>query len=250
MVFVIFNLLLLQIMLLSKQIYLEIGGASHMPKNRLWFPRTIIVVMFVIISSGLATFSLFTQQEFRKFIGWGQYTDYEVDWAPQLPAPHGDPTEIEGDDEKHEGKTIQMSWKDKILGTINESIKNNKKLWITTLIITATIILAFLYFKKKKTTESSPTLRPKQQVNTETTTTIADEHKSDINSIHNEIRQALIKWEKNLPKHNRRKPYETMQKWLSRLNKPANIIPIYEKVRYGEREYSASDLELVKLWTK
>ncbi|WP_090918019.1 MULTISPECIES: hypothetical protein [unclassified Bacillus (in: firmicutes)] len=58
-----------------------------MPKNRLWFSRMMIVVMFVIISWGLSTFSLFTQQEFRKFIGWGQYTDYEVDRAPQLPAP-------------------------------------------------------------------------------------------------------------------------------------------------------------------
>lgn len=236
-------------MLLSKQIYLEIGGASHMPKNRLWFPRMIIVVMFVIISSGLATFSLFTQQEFRKFIGWGQYTDYEVDWKKQMPAPDGELTELE-DEGDYEGQPIQLPLKDKILNTINESIKNNKKSWIITLIITATIILAFLYFKKKKPTESSPTLRPKQQVNTETTTTIADEHKSDINSIHNEIRQALITWEKTLPKHNRRKPYETMQKWLSRLDKSANIIPIYEKVRYGEREYSASDLELVKLWTK
>ena len=236
-------------MLRSIQIYLEIGGASHMPKNRLWFPRTIIIVMFAVISSGLATFSLFTQQEFRKFIGWGQYTDYEVDWKKQMPAPDGELTELE-DEGDYEGQPIQLPLKDKILNTINESIKNNKKSWITTLIITATIILAFLYFKKKKPTESSPTLHPKQQVNTETTTTIADEHKSDINSIHNEIRQALIKWEKTLPKHNRRKPYETMQKWLSRLNKPANIIPIYEKVRYGEREYSASDLELVKLWTE
>ncbi|WP_141771645.1 hypothetical protein [Bacillus sp. 491mf] len=233
-----------------EQTNLETGVALRMPKNRLWFSRTIIVVMFVIISSGLSTFSLFTQQEFRKFIGWGHYYNYEADWNGKPPGiPSDEAYEIKDDNEKLEGQPIQMSWKVKILGTINESIKNNKKSWLTTLIITATIILAFLYFKKKKPTESYPTLRPKQQVNTETTP-IADEHSNDIHSIHNEIRQALIKWEKTLPKHNRRKPYETVQQWLSRLNKPANIIPIYEKVRYGEREYSASDLELVKLWTK
>ena len=221
-----------------------------MPKNRLWFSRMMIVVVFVVISWGLSTFSLFTQQEFRTFIGWGKYTDYEVDWAPQLPAPHGDPTEITDDNEKHEGQSIQISWKDKILGAINETIQNNKKSLKAILIITSTIILAFLYFKKKKhrkSTESSSTLRPIQQTRTETTT-IADEHNNDINSIHNEIRLELMNWEKKLPKHNRRKPYETMQQWLQRINKPATIIPIYEKVRYGEKEYSASDLESVRHW--
>ncbi|MEH7461606.1 hypothetical protein V7166_05705 [Bacillus thuringiensis] len=145
-----------------------------------------------------------------------------------------------------------MPWKDKILGAINEineTIQNNKKSWITIIIITATIILAFLYFKKKKSIQSAPIIRPTQQTHAETTT-ITDEHHNDIHLIHNEIRQELIKWEKNLPKHNRRKPYETVQRWLLRLNKPTNIIPIYEKVRYGEKEYSASELELVRRWVK
>ncbi|HDX9578489.1 TPA: hypothetical protein ROX88_002026 [Bacillus pseudomycoides] len=218
-----------------------------MPKNQLWFSQVMIVVVFIVISVGLSTFSLFTQQEFRTLIGWGKYTEYEVDQAPKMLAPDV-LIEIE-DDGNHEGQPIQISWKDKILGTINDSIQNNKKLWITVLIITATIILTFLYFKKKKLANSTPTLRPKQQAYTKTTT-IADEHTNNIISIHNEIRQELIKWENTLPKHNRRKPYETVQQWLLRLNKPANIIPIYEKVRYGEKEYSASDLELVKLWAK
>ncbi|MFI8707039.1 hypothetical protein ACIGHG_08135 [Bacillus sp. NPDC077411] len=229
-----------------------VAVALRMPKNRLWFSRMIIVVMFVIISWGLSTFSLFTQQEFRKFIGWGQYTDYEVDRAPQLPAPHGDPTEIESDDNDKESP-IQMSWKDKILDkildTINKTIQNNKKSWITIIIITSTIILAFLYFKKKKSAESISNVHSIQQTHKETTT-IADEHNNDIHSIHNEIRLELIKWEKKLPKHNKRKPCETLQQWLLRLNKPTNIIPIYEKVRYGKKKYSTSDLESVKLWTK
>ncbi|MCM3735421.1 hypothetical protein M3215_06215 [Bacillus cytotoxicus] len=219
-----------------------------MPKNQLWFSQVMIVVAFIVISVGLSTFSLFTQQEFRTLIGWGKYTEYEVDQAPKMPAPHGDSTEIKNND-NHKGRLIQISWKDKILGTINDSIQNNKKSWITILIITATIILAFLYFKKKKVTKSISNVRSIQKPHTETTTK-TDETNHDIRSIHNEIRQELIKWENNLPKHNRRKPYETVQQWLLRLNKPANIIPIYEKVRYGEKEYSASDLELVKLWAK
>ncbi|WP_020062951.1 hypothetical protein [Bacillus sp. 123MFChir2] len=222
-----------------------------MPKNRLWFSRTIIVVLFIIISWGLSTFSLFTQQEFRKFIGWGHYYNYEADWKKQMPAPHDDPIEIE-DDGDQEGPPIQIPWKDKILGAINETIQNNKKSWLTIIIITATIILAFLYFKKKKhrkSTESPSIVRPIQQTHTETTP-MADKHNNDINSIHNEIRLELMKWEKNLPKHNRRKSYETVQRWLLRLNKPTNIIPIYERVRYGEKEYSASELELVRRWVK
>lgn len=236
----------------TEQTNLKTGVALLMPKNQLWFSRTIIVVLFIIISWGLSTFSLFTQQEFRKLIGWGHYYNYEADWKKQMPAPHGDPTEITDEDEKHEGPPIQIPpipWKDKILGAINETIQNNKKSSITILIITSTIILAFLYFKKKKSIRPASIVRPTQQTRTETTT-ITDEHNNDIHLIHNEIRQELIQWEKNLPKHNRRKPYETVQRWLLRLNKPTNIIPIYEKVRYGEKEYSASELELVRRWVK
>lgn len=69
-------------------------------------------------------------------------------------------------------------------------------------------------------------------------------------SIHNEIRQEFIQWEKRLDKHKKRKAYETIQQWFQRIGKSPAIIPIYEKIRYGEKEYSLEDLEKVKFWVE
>ncbi|HDX9579803.1 TPA: hypothetical protein ROX88_003406 [Bacillus pseudomycoides] len=97
--------------------------------------------------------------------------------------------------------------------------------------------------------KASPILhRPKQVKPKEGSLNINSEKASIV--IHSEIRQELIKWEKKLDDHKRRKPHETMQQWLLRIKKSPNIIPIYEKVRYGEKEYSVEDLEFVKCWIK
>ena len=57
------------------------------------------------------------------------------------------------------------------------------------------------------------------------------------------IRQTLVEWERTLPFHEQRRPYETMQQWLSRICRTQDIIPIYESVRYGEKTYTELDVE-------
>ncbi|WP_243523368.1 hypothetical protein [Bacillus pseudomycoides] len=63
-----------------------------------------------------------------------------------------------------------------------------------------------------------------------------------------EVRAMLIKWELTLPKFEKRRLQETMQQWFSRIHKGDTIIPIYEKVRYGEGTASNEELQVMRRW--
>ncbi|MFJ8354660.1 hypothetical protein ACIQ69_14965 [Bacillus paramycoides] len=63
-----------------------------------------------------------------------------------------------------------------------------------------------------------------------------------------EVRALLIKWELTLSKFEKRRLQETVQQWFSRIHKNSDIIPIYEKVRYGEETASNEELQLMRKW--
>ncbi|WP_026049195.1 hypothetical protein [Bacillus bingmayongensis] len=63
-----------------------------------------------------------------------------------------------------------------------------------------------------------------------------------------EVRAMLIKWELTLPKFEKRRLQETVQQWFSRIHKNSDIIPIYEKVRYGEGIASNEELQMMRRW--
>ncbi|MEY8350834.1 hypothetical protein AALF16_21595 [Bacillus cereus] len=63
-----------------------------------------------------------------------------------------------------------------------------------------------------------------------------------------EVRAMLIKWEMTLPKFEKRRLQETIQQWFSRIHKGDPIIPIYEKVRYGEGTASNEELQMMRRW--
>lgn len=63
-----------------------------------------------------------------------------------------------------------------------------------------------------------------------------------------EVRAMLIKWELTLLKFEKRRFQETVQQWFSRIRKSDTIIPIYEKVRYGEGTASNEELQMMRRW--
>ncbi|RIW28551.1 hypothetical protein D3H55_21490 [Bacillus salacetis] len=79
-------------------------------------------------------------------------------------------------------------------------------------------------------------------------TAVTGENSMDVPSakaIH-EIRTLLKEWESNLA-HDKKKRYqETISEWFKRINGPASIIPIYEKVRYGYGECTMDEYKLIK----
>jgi hypothetical protein len=66
----------------------------------------------------------------------------------------------------------------------------------------------------------------------------------------NEIRQTLIEWENHLNTLNRKRSHETIHEWFRRIKGPVEIIPIYEKVRYGGKPFTHEELKLLKKFLK
>lgn len=62
----------------------------------------------------------------------------------------------------------------------------------------------------------------------------------------NETRRLLRKWEARLSRGETKKDAETINEWFKRINGPIEIIPIYEKVRYGEKTCTENELRFIK----
>ena len=59
----------------------------------------------------------------------------------------------------------------------------------------------------------------------------------------NEVRETLKQWENRLSPYKKRKKSETISEWFHRINGPVEVIPLYEKVRYGYADFSKQELE-------
>jgi hypothetical protein len=67
-------------------------------------------------------------------------------------------------------------------------------------------------------------------------------HLTDIDG----IRKLLLKWERKLPASKQKRTHETLSEWFQRIDGPADIIPIYEKVRYGLLECTQEEEHFVR----
>ncbi len=61
-----------------------------------------------------------------------------------------------------------------------------------------------------------------------------------------EIRKLLQEWEARLVGKNIKKEAETINEWFERIKGPIEIIPIYEKVRYGEKICTEEEIKFIK----
>ncbi|MEL3972121.1 hypothetical protein AAEO50_07505 [Rossellomorea oryzaecorticis] len=66
----------------------------------------------------------------------------------------------------------------------------------------------------------------------------------------NVIRQLLFDWESHLNTLNRKRSHETIHEWFGRIKGPVEIIPIYEKVRYGGKPFTYEEVLLLKRFLK
>jgi hypothetical protein len=66
----------------------------------------------------------------------------------------------------------------------------------------------------------------------------------------NEIRQMMMDWESHLNTLNRKRSHETIHEWFWRIKGPVEIIPIYEKVRYGGKPFTYEELQILKRFLK
>lgn len=61
-----------------------------------------------------------------------------------------------------------------------------------------------------------------------------------------EIRRLLQEWEARLVGKSIKKEAETINEWFERINGPVDIIPIYEKIRYGEQNCTEEEVNFIK----
>jgi hypothetical protein len=60
------------------------------------------------------------------------------------------------------------------------------------------------------------------------------------------IRGLLVKWERKLPAGKQKRTNETLSEWFQRIDGPADIIPTYEKIRYGLMECTQEEERFVR----
>lgn len=162
----------------------------------------------------------------------------------------GEYTELE--EEAEEGTEVEPLLKTVLSPFIGEDTSNNKRNYLLFSLLALCIGITgyFVYRKyrknqqgKDKSTSSSPVVvKNNEEVFVEN---LASHKKESQSNIHL-VRKYLQKWEKTLGTHNQKRPAETINEWFKRINGPMEIIPIYEKVRYGESGCSEKELQLVK----
>ncbi|MCA0149683.1 hypothetical protein LCD52_12855 [Rossellomorea vietnamensis] len=177
------------------------------------------------------------------------FTDEDVDMKGQKHF-NGEYTEL--DEEAQEGTEVEPLLEAVLSPFIGEDTSKTKRnyLLFSLLALCTGITGYFIYRKyrknqqgKDKSTPSSPVAaKNDEEVSVEYSPSLKNESQSNIHL----VRKYLQKWEKTLGTHNQKRPAETINEWFKRINGPMEIIPIYEKVRYGESGCSEKELQLVK----
>jgi hypothetical protein len=177
------------------------------------------------------------------------FTDEDIEMKGQTHFT-GEYTEL--DEEAQEGTEVEPLLKTVLSPFMGEDTSNKKRnyLLFSVLALCTGITGYFIYRKYRKnqqgndkSTPSSPDVtKNDEEVSVEHSPSLKKETQSNIHL----VRKHLQKWEKTLSSHKQKRPAETINEWFTRINGPMEIIPIYEKVRYGESGCSEKEWQLVK----
>lgn len=178
--------------------------------------------------------------------------------------PSGKMTVLEDKVGVDEGIPVLMLLKDKFAPFVGSSPGNSTKtatFYIPLIIFLVIIIYFFMKYYYKKNKNSSQNYRydievaQKEQVVLKAKvehamTAFTKEKRVATNIQISEIRRLLQKWEARLIGGKTKKDAETINEWFERINGPVEIIPIYEKIRYGEKTCTEDELKFIKMTLK
>jgi hypothetical protein len=116
-----------------------------------------------------------------------------------------------------------------------------KKVTVSILMIVSLLILSFWGYKlyRKRAVEKEPLKYetfPKEGKNKNSSLSNNNKKNKEIqlpSQDTHEIRKLLRNWENRLSPDRKKRNHETITEWFKRINGPIEVIPIYEKVRYG-----------------
>lgn len=177
--------------------------------------------------------------------------------------PSGEMTVLEDKVGVDEGIPVLLLFKDKITPFITASPGNVNKIvtfYLPLIILLLLITYFFIKHSRKKRKKSNQNryeiVEAKKQP-----VTLKNKGENDVPSSTkgkkiatniqiNETRRLLQKWEARLSVGETKKEAETINEWFARINGPMEIIPIYEKVRYGEKTCTEDELTFIKIALK
>ncbi|MEI4828598.1 hypothetical protein WAX78_03905 [Bacillus sp. FJAT-53711] len=216
-----------------------------MGKNCIFIVRIMICLCLLVIAAALSQGAVITQEKFQRFIHPNKEEGVGSIYFSDEP-------EKEIEDDGTDGKKVKVIKK-------NPLLKKNKGLeglfqkstavytTIGGLVLGSITITYFVRRKKKKIV--NPLMKKDIKV-------VENERENHENAgeftflPEEEIRVALIEWEKTLPQYEKRRSFETIQRWLSRIKRSDEIISIYEQVRYGRKIGSSEEIHRLKKWTE
>ncbi|MGG2065262.1 hypothetical protein [Bacillus sp. S14(2024)] len=215
-----------------------------MGKNYI-FVRIMICLCLLIIATALSQGAVITQEKFQRFIHPNKEESVDSIYFNDEP-------EKEIEDDGTDGKKVKVIKKNPLLKK-NKGLEGlfQKSTAVYTIIgglVLGSIIITYFVRRKKKKIVNSLMKKDIKVIESEREN---HENAGECTFLpEEEIRVALIEWEKTLPQYEKRRPFETIQRWLSRIKRSDEIISIYEQVRYGRKIGSSEEIHRLKKWTE
>ncbi|PEZ03986.1 hypothetical protein CN326_17420 [Bacillus sp. AFS018417] len=219
---------------------------SFLQKNRIYMVRIMICLSFFVIAAVLSQGAVIMQE---KFIHPKKKMDDEEERS-SIYFTKEPGREIEEMDEK-EVKGITTDWNfGKIRGL--KGVFEKSPVGYSTIggLALGSIVVTYFVRRKTKKRKTLSLLMKKDIKCIENEKESCDNVEKFTILPEEEIRVFLIEWEKTLPQYEKRRPFETIQRWLSRIKRGDEIISIYEQVRYGRKISSSEEIHRLKKWTE
>ncbi|WP_168413104.1 hypothetical protein [Bacillus salacetis] len=124
--------------------------------------------------------------------------------------------------------------------------KRNLILLITAIFLIIVLIVGFFVRKKRKKKSWDHSELENDHAKQDLDRSICGISNNIKGSAEEDIRKLIQNWQANLSQTNKKKKEETIREWFERINGPVKIIPIYEKVRYGEDSFTKEEYGLIK----
>lgn len=223
--------------------------------------KALIISLFLLVGLVLSNFLTISSLSLAKEIK----SKFSVD--ENLRQEDGPPPSREGrtigyGKDDYEGVKYFLNLKEKLAPFIDSTQGNLFKIaaYCSPLLILILVITYFLRKRYKKRKRSSSTRFEIKEVQKQPNV-LKSKDRTDIVPIPkkprlatsmkiHETRRLLQKWETGLDSKRMKREAETINEWFERINGPIEIIPIYERVRYGEKSCTEDELRFIKYTLK
>ena len=222
--------------------------------------KVLIISLFLVVGLVLSNLLAITSLSFTKQIKstFSEFDNNELlDGFANPPA--GEMTVLEGKEGVDEGIPVLMLLKDKFAPFVSTSQRNIKHmasfyipLIILLFVITYFFVKRYVMKRKKSNTNRYEIEKVQKQpvalikkIENDTPPFIKGKRVATNIQIH-ETRRLLQKWEAGLVGKRMKREAETINEWFVRIKGPLEIIPIYEKVRYGEKNCTEEEIKFIK----